>query len=92
MAKTAAQRQAESRRRRPFAGPDGNGERRLNTFISTKASLALERLAARYSVTKREMVERLICAADDEVLASLDLDSPEWNQYLDKVKPSGVTA
>ena len=39
MAKTAAQRQAAYRTRRPHAGNDGNGERRLSVWIDTGASL-----------------------------------------------------
>jgi hypothetical protein len=40
MAKTAAERQAAYRARRPHAGNGGNGERRLNVWIDTRASLA----------------------------------------------------
>lgn len=81
-AKTPAQRQAEYRKARAFAGPDGNGERRLNTWISTGASLALARLANRYGVTKREILERLISEADDQIAATLEQDSPEWAAYF----------
>lgn len=83
MAKTAAERQKEYRAKRAFAGEDGNGERRINTWVSTEASLALARLANRYSVTQRDMLERLILAEDKMVLATLgDCDSPEWNAYF----------
>ena len=60
MAKTAAQRQQDYRNQRPFAGPEGDGERRLNTWLATSASLALRRLAGRYGVTKRQMLEQLL--------------------------------
>ncbi len=80
-AKTAAQRQAEYRKRRPFAGPEGNGERRLNTWVSTSAALALARLSNRYGVTNRAMLEKLILEADERISASLELDSPEWDDY-----------
>jgi hypothetical protein len=82
MAKTAAERQAAYRARRPFAGSDGNGEHRLNLWLSTRADSALERLARRYCVTKREIIERLVIAEDDRVLASIDLDSPAWKSYF----------
>jgi hypothetical protein len=82
MAKTAAERQAAYRASRYKAGPDGNGERRLNTWVSTGAHLALERLAKRYGVTQREVIERLIHAEDDGVLAGLKMDTPEWNAYF----------
>lgn len=80
MAKSAAQRQAEYRARRPIAGDNGN--RRLNLWIRTGAALALARLARRYRVTKQEMIERLILAQDEGVLATIELDSPEWDEYM----------
>jgi hypothetical protein len=81
MAKTPAQRQAEYRKRQ-----DRGDGRRLNMWIGSNADFALERLAKRYGVTKREMVERLAIGEDDRISAGLDLDSPEWNEYF------GVTA
>jgi hypothetical protein len=80
MAKTAAQRQAEYRKRRD----DGDGEYRVNSWISSKAFFALSRLARRYGVTKREMLERLIIADDDRILAGMEWDSPEWDVYFGK--------
>ena len=85
MAKTAAERQAQYRARRPHAGNDGNGERRLNLWLSTQADLALERLARRYCVTKREIIERLVIAEDDSVSSGIDFDSPEWSEYFSTV-------
>jgi hypothetical protein len=82
MSKTSAERQAAYRASRRTAGSDGNGERRLNTWVSTKTYLALRRLSKRYGVTQREIVERLICAEDDGVLASLNIDTLEWNTYF----------
>mgnify|MGYP001007208342 FL=1 len=89
MAKTAAQRQAAYRTRRPHAGDDGNGERRLNLWISTRTALAIDRLARRYCVTKRELIERLLLAEDDRLIATLDMDSPDWDQYFNR---ASVTA
>ena len=85
MAKTAAQRQAQYRARRPHAGDDGNGERRLNLWVSTRADLAVKRLARRYCVTKRQIIERLAIAEDDRISSDIDLDSPEWNEYFNTV-------
>lgn len=82
MAKTSAQRQQDYRRQRPFAGPEGNGERRLNTWLTTSASLALERLACRYGVTKRQILEQLLQAADEEILAHLEPSTPAWQDYF----------
>lgn len=81
-AKTAAQRQAEYRARRPVAGKDGNGERRLDVWVSTEVYLALERLARRDGSTKRRMLEQLVSQEDGAVLRTLDPDMPEWDQYF----------
>jgi hypothetical protein len=83
MPTTTAQRQAAYRARRHLAGPNGNGERRLNTWLSTGAHYALARIAKRYGVTQREILERLIRAEDDRILAGLKTDTPEWAAYFD---------
>ncbi len=80
MAKTVAERQAAYRKGRAEAGE--NGERRLNTWVSTGSSLALDRLAKRYGVTKREMIERLVLEADQKIVGSFDPDSREWGEYF----------
>ncbi len=82
MAKTSAQRQAAYRAGRCMAGPDGNGDRRINTWVSTGAHLALERLARRYGVTQRALLERLIRIEDDGVLADIKEGTPEWDAYF----------
>lgn len=68
MTKTNAERQKAYRLRRN----EGEGDRRLNTWITSNADLALDRLAKHYGVTKRQMIERLACEADDTILKSLD--------------------
>ncbi|OUL74756.1 hypothetical protein [Paraburkholderia hospita] len=65
-----------------MAGPDGNGERQLSMWIGTIAFLGLARLACRYGVTKRELIEGLIKIEDDRVIATLELDTPEWAEYF----------
>ncbi len=55
MAQTTAQRQAAYRARRATAGKEGNGERRLDMWVSTEADLALARLARRFALTKRQI-------------------------------------
>ena len=80
MAKSAAERQAEYRARRPSAGD--NGERRLNLWINTGSSLALDRLARRYCVTKRELIEKLLRIEDERITALIELDSQEWDDYF----------
>ena len=78
MSQSNAQRQAAYRARRD----QGEGERRVNTWISVCAYLALNRLAHRYGVTQKAMLEKLIVEADDAIFAGLELDSPEWTAYL----------
>jgi hypothetical protein len=82
MAKTAAERQAEYRKNRSTAGESGDGERRINTWVATGVAFALSRLARRYGVTQREMLERLILEADQQIINSLDDDSQELCDYL----------
>lgn len=84
MAKTAAERQAKFRKTRQSAGPTGNGERRLNTWLSTGAALALGRLARHQKISQRAVLEQLIAAADDKILLALDLNSPEWAAYFER--------
>lgn len=54
----------------------------MSTWISTGTFLGLDRLARRYGVTKRELIEGLIKIEDDRVIATLELDTPEWDEYF----------
>ena len=81
MGKSTAERQREYRARRKNAH-EGEGEQRLNLWIRTGAALALGRVARRYGVTKREMLERLVAAADEEELEGMDPYSEEWREYF----------
>lgn len=78
MGKSNAERQAAYRARRHL----GEGDRRLNTWISVPADLALERLARRSGITKRAMIERLALAEDERIRQTLELDSPAWDEYF----------
>lgn len=80
MAKTQAERQAVYRAKRATAGE--NGERRINAWVTTGAALALARVSRRYGVTRRQMLERLILAADQQIVSALDPDSEEWAVYF----------
>lgn len=77
MPKTAAERQAHYRAKRPFAGADNNGERRINTWVNTGTHLALARLARHYGITRREMLERVVMAEETHTTASMDEDARE---------------
>jgi hypothetical protein len=83
MAKTAAQRQAAYRARSHHAGHDGNGERRLSVWVGISTWLAIARLARRYAVTRRALIERLVLEEEERALAAIELDSPQWNEYFD---------
>jgi uncharacterized protein YidB (DUF937 family) len=61
---------------------DGNGERRLNTWVATGAAQALRRLARHHGVSQREMLERLILDADERIVKALDPDSAAWVEYF----------
>ncbi len=80
MAKTTAERQAAYRKARACAGE--NGERRVNTWVSTGAFLALQRLAKRYGVTNREVLERVLLETDKAIVDTLNPESPEWAVYF----------
>ncbi|MBU2835155.1 hypothetical protein HF673_04990 [Acidithiobacillus thiooxidans] len=85
MPKTAAERQAAYRARRPFAGADNNGERRINTWVDTGTYLALKRLARHNGVTMREILERIVMAEDARVTSGMDDDA--WDAYQEDVTP-----
>ena len=78
MAKTSAQRQAVYRSRRH----EGEGIRRLNTWISVPAYCALQRLAEHEGISQRQLIERLLLNADDEIVDTLALDTPQWDHYF----------
>ena len=82
MAKSPAERQAAYRARQASEGADGNGQRRVSMWLSTGAALALERLARRYGVTQRQYVENMLVAEDERILATMAIDTPEWESYF----------
>jgi hypothetical protein len=73
MAKTNAERQAAFRKNRAVAGE--NGERRINTWVTTSAALALARRSRHHGFTQRTMLEHLILVADQQIIDGLNLDS-----------------
>lgn len=85
MPKTPAERQAAYRARRPFAGPDHNGERRINTWVDTGTYLALKRLASHNGVTLRAMLERIVLAEEARVTSGMDDNA--WEAYMQDVTP-----
>lgn len=74
---TAAERQRAYRQRAQVE----TNQRRLNTWISAEAAIALGRLARREGVTQREVIERLVNAAQDAVMRGLD--DAELDRFLE---------
>jgi hypothetical protein len=91
MAKTTAERQAAYRERQDSGGVDGNGQRRVSMWLSTEAALALRRLSSLYGVTQRELVENMLLAEDERILATMKIDTTEWDSYFARQRMS-VTA
>jgi predicted Zn-dependent protease len=79
MAQTNAERQAAYRARH-LKDVDGEGER-LNMVVDTKSKLTLKRLAIRYGVTQRDVLEGLIDDAEKALLKKLS--SAEQAEYYD---------
>lgn len=77
MAKTSAQRQAEYRARRRS---EHSSERRINTYVSTQACYELQRLADRYGVTRRSVLEWLLFAKEAFTGDLLKTGLPSWDK------------
>jgi hypothetical protein len=69
MARSAAERQRDYRRRRATAG--SNGERRLSTWVSTGVALAMQRLARHRGLSQRQLLEQVIAKAESEAISSM---------------------
>lgn len=78
--KTPAQRMAESRRRRVVTG---EGERRLELWVSTEAFFALERLLAHFpEVGRQSLVEKLILEHEKGVTDAMS--DAQFGAYLNR--------
>lgn len=75
---TTAERQAAYRLRRK----EGDGDKRLNTWIGADAALALERLASHNGITRRAMLEQLILAASAALTSAGTSDEPARTNTL----------
>lgn len=82
MVKTAAERQAKYRESRAFSGKDGDGQRRVNVWLSTGAALALKRIARHDGVTQQALLEKLLLAEDQRIIDGIAVDTAEWNRYF----------
>ena len=63
MGKSHAERQRVYRAARSTAGE--NGDRRLQSWVTAGTDLALNRLEKRYSLTRRQVLEKLILSTDE---------------------------
>lgn len=79
-ARSAAQRQADRRRRLRDAGD----HQRLSVWIDLTTYFALERLACRDAVTQGQVLSALIRRADQAVIDTLDDHKPEWDEYFQR--------
>ena len=82
MAQTNATRQAAFRQR--HLHDDGGTGERLNVVIDLHAKRALERLASCYGVTQREILERVLAAAEQEALTKSARFPKGQDDYYDK--------
>ena len=67
--------------------PDGLAldDRRLNLMVAGREFFSLERLAAHFRLSKREVIECLIWSADERVSQSFGNDDAAFNRYVEKV-------
>lgn len=80
MAKSNAERQAAYKARRATGEIN---DRQLNTWLSSEAFFALQRLATHGELTRKGQLEKLILDADK--LATANMNDSEFNAYVDSV-------
>jgi hypothetical protein len=61
---------------------DDNGDRRLKLTVSRRADLAIDRLARLHQIGRRDVIERLVLAADERIHVRMDIDSDDWAHYF----------
>ena len=82
MAKSNAERQAAYRK-----NANQRNEYRLNTFITGEAKAAMEAIARHYAVTQVEILERLLLAEKDRIVAGIYAEYPEDAARLAELAP-----
>ncbi len=83
MAKSNAERQATYRERH-LVDVDGAGSR-INVVVSVQTKAQLARLAIRYGVTQRAMLEKMIAATERQALRRIK--PGDQSAYFDGVTP-----
>lgn len=77
MAKSNAQIQRAYRVR---ARMQGDGQRRIDTWLPTATFLELERISKHYRVSKRDVLIRLLAQEDQRLLEGMD--DTEFEEYM----------
>ena len=67
---TNAEKQARYRAARPYAD-NGEGERRIASWVTSHTSFSLERLARHFGISQREVLENIIEAATKSATAGM---------------------
>lgn len=55
---------------------------KINTVISGDIYFCLDRIARRYGITKRKVIENLLDKENNRIVKKLETDTPEWNEYF----------
>jgi hypothetical protein len=79
---TNAERQAAYRTRRREIARTGDGFGNVSLFLPLPAKFALMRVARHRGLTMAQLIEQWAREADDRIVATLDTDAPEWDQYF----------
>lgn len=58
------------------------GEYRINTYVTGDTHFNLKRIARRYNISQRQVIELLIGNAHKAIVDKMEIDSPEWNEYF----------
>ncbi|ENZ9960183.1 hypothetical protein ACFLJF_005875 [Salmonella enterica] len=80
MALSNAEKQKRYRNNKRLRGD--LGDIRINTFVTFRAGHGLDMLSKYYGLTKRQVLELLIEIANQKLIDSLEIDSPEWVKYF----------
>lgn len=97
MAKMTPEQAAKNRERqrkwreRAFKDPDGHLLTRVNVALGSHAAASLKRLSEGYSLTHRELFERLLIAANTAVSESL-MGKGAWRFEDGKLEPGALGA
>lgn len=78
MKKTNAEIQAKYRNSRSSSGE--SGEQRINTWVDTGTKMALKRISKHTKKSQREILQLLICQADDKIAKKFS--DEEWEKYF----------